>query len=115
MLIDKSIRDPAFDSLREAAEKEDYERGFEIAHALEGGAANLALTPLFIPLGEITELFRNKTKADYGPLVETIIAKRDELLALSKWRTLFSVIQNNPSKNTENQKTPPAGACHFVI
>ena len=84
MLIDKSIRDPAFDSLREAAEKEDYERGFEIAHALKGVAANLALTPLFIPLGEITELFRNKTKADYGPLVETIIAKRDELLALSK-------------------------------
>ncbi len=84
MLIDKSIRDPAFDKLSEAAEKEDYERGFEIAHALKGVAANLALTPISVPLGEITELFRNKVKADYGAYVRTIIAKRDELLALSK-------------------------------
>lgn len=82
-LVEKAIRDPAFDSLREIPEAGDLERGFEIAHALNGVTANLSLTPLFIPISEITELLRNRTEADYRPTVESIIAKRDELLALS--------------------------------
>ncbi len=82
-LVEKAIRDPAFDNLREAAEKGDFERGFEIAHALKGVTANLALTPLCVPIGEITELFRHRTKTDYLSPVKTIIAKRDELIALS--------------------------------
>ena len=82
-LVEKAIRDPAFDNLREAVEKGDLERGFEIAHALKGVTANLALTPLCVPIGEITELFRHRKETDYRPLIETIIAKRDELIALS--------------------------------
>ncbi len=82
-LTEKAIRDEGFDRLREAAEKGDLERGFEIAHALKGVAANLALTPLFTPLSEITELLRSRTQTDYRPYVEAIIAKRDELIALS--------------------------------
>ena len=82
-LVDKAIRDPSFDSLREAAEKEDLERGFELAHALKGVCANLALTPLSVPISEMTELFRNRTKTDYRPFAEAIIAKRDELISLS--------------------------------
>ena len=82
-LVEKAILDPAFDSLREIPETGDLERGFEIAHALKGVTANLSLTPLFIPISEITELIRNRTETDYRPAVESIIAKRDELLALS--------------------------------
>lgn len=82
-LVEKAIRDPAFDNLRGIAEKGDLERGFEIAHALKGVTANLALTPLFIPISEVTELFRNRTETDYRPSVERIMAKRDELIALS--------------------------------
>ena len=82
-LVEKAIRDPAFDNLREAAEQGDLERGFEIAHALKGVTANLALTPIFVPISEITELFRHRTKTDYLPIIGTIIAKRDELIALS--------------------------------
>jgi hypothetical protein len=82
-LVEKAIRDPAFDSLREIPETGDLERGFEIAHALKGVTANLSLTPLFIPISEITELLRNRKETDYRPAVESIIAKRDELLALS--------------------------------
>ena len=80
-LTDKAIRDPAFDELREVAEKGDLDRGFELAHALKGVTANLALTPLSVPIGEITELFRNKTDTDYRPLVSAILQKRDELLS----------------------------------
>lgn len=82
-LVEKAIRDPAFDGLKEAAEKGDVERGFELAHALKGVTANLALTPLFTPISEITELFRNRTDTDYRPFVDAMIAKRDELMRLS--------------------------------
>lgn len=82
-LVEKAIHDPAFGNLREAAEKGNFERGFEIAHALKGVTANLSLTPLFIPISKITELFRHRTETDYRPFVEAIIAKRDELIALS--------------------------------
>jgi len=81
-LVDKAIHDPSFDTLREVSEKGDLEKGFEIAHALKGVTANLALTPLFSLICEITELFRNRKKVDYRPYVDAIIAKRDELLAL---------------------------------
>jgi hypothetical protein len=81
-LVDKAIHDPSFDTLREVAEKGDLEKGFEIAHALKGVTANLALTPLYTLICEITELFRNRKKVDYRPYVDSIIAKRDELLAL---------------------------------
>ena len=82
-LVEKAVRDSAFDNLREAAEKGDFERGFEIAHALKGVSANLALTPICVPISEITELFRHRTETDYRPYIKAIIAKRDELIALS--------------------------------
>ena len=81
-LVEKAIRDPAFDELRDAAESGDLDRGFALAHALKGVTANLALTPLSVPIGEITELFRARTETDYRPLVAAVIAKRDELLSL---------------------------------
>ena len=82
-LVDKAIRDPSFDALREAAEKGDLDRGFELAHALKGVTSNLALTPLFVPISEITELFRNRMEIDYLSSVEAILSKRDELISLS--------------------------------
>lgn len=81
-LVDKAIHDPSFDSLREIPETGDLKRGFELAHALKGVTANLALTPLFDPINEITELFRSRTETDYRPYIEAILSKRDELIAL---------------------------------
>ncbi|MBQ2468481.1 MAG: hypothetical protein II503_02240 [Clostridia bacterium] len=78
-LAEKAIADPGFEKLMEAAEKGDLEQGFAISHALKGVTANLALTPLYDPLCEITELFRNKADADYVSLVSAVLAKRGEL------------------------------------
>ncbi|MBP5610378.1 MAG: Hpt domain-containing protein [Clostridia bacterium] len=78
-LVERAIADPGFEKLMEAAEKGDLEQGFALSHALKGVTANLALTPLYVPLCEITELFRNKTQTDYVPLVAAILEKRDEL------------------------------------
>ena len=71
-LVDKAIRDPAFDELREVAEKGDLARGFELSHALKGVTAKLSLTPVETPVQEITELLRNRTETDYGPYLERI-------------------------------------------
>ena len=79
-LVDKALQDPSFDRLKEAVAAGDLEKGFEAAHALKGVMANLALTPILTPVQEITELLRNRTQADYTPLLAEIDARRSELL-----------------------------------
>lgn len=64
--------DPHFQSLYDAIEAGDLATAFEAAHALKGSTGNLALTPIFVPVSEITELLRARTKADYAPLIEAI-------------------------------------------
>ena len=81
-LVDKAICDPSFDKLREIYETGDLEKGFATAHALKGVTANLALTPLYSQISDITELLRSRTETDYRPYVESILAKRDELVSL---------------------------------
>ena len=82
MLVNKSMQDQNFARLREAVEAGDLTGGFEAAHALKGVMANLALTPLCDPIGEITELLRARTQTDYSALLDQIDQKRGELLAL---------------------------------
>ena len=74
--------DANFEELKKAIEARDLERGFECAHALKGMLGNLALTPLYEPVNTITEALRAREERDYGPLIEEIQQKHDELLAL---------------------------------
>ena len=64
--------DAHFQSLYDAIEAGDLTTAFEAAHALKGSTGNLALTPIFTPISEITELLRARTKTDYTPLIEAI-------------------------------------------
>lgn len=64
--------DAHFRSLYDALEAGDLTAAFEAAHALKGSAGNLALTPIFAPVSELTELLRARTDTDYTPLVEAI-------------------------------------------
>ncbi|MBR6229345.1 MAG: Hpt domain-containing protein [Eubacterium sp.] len=72
----------SFDMLQEALDAGDLKAGFEAAHALKGVLTNLALTALSEPATEITENLRAGTEMDYGPLMEKLMAKRDELKSL---------------------------------
>ncbi len=81
-LVDKAVRDPAFDRLKDALEAGDLNTGFELAHALKGMTTNLSLTPIAGPVVEMTELLRSRTQTDYGPLMGEILKKRDELLGM---------------------------------
>jgi len=69
----KMLSDDAnFQKLYDSVEAGDLTAAFEAAHALKGSAGNLALTPIFAPASEITELLRSRTETDYAPLVEAI-------------------------------------------
>ncbi len=81
-LVQKSMQDPSFERLAEAVAAGDLDKGFDMAHALKGVMANLALTPILKPVQEITELLRSKAAADYEPLVREILARRDSLVKL---------------------------------
>ena len=65
-------KDPNFPKLFEAMEAGNLSTAFEAAHALKGASGNLAITPLYQPLCQLTDLLRTQTKTDYAPLTETV-------------------------------------------
>ncbi len=78
-MVTKAVQDSIFDNLTYALNAKDYDLAFEVAHALKGVLANLALTPLCDPVSEVVELLRNKTDTDYSPYLEKISAAKAEL------------------------------------
>ena len=83
-LVEKSLGDNAFDKLNESLDANDLDAAFEAAHSLKGVMGNLALTPIYDPMVEITELLRNRTEMDYSALRNQINEKKDELTELCK-------------------------------
>ena len=73
-----------FNKLKESLDAKDLDSAFENAHALKRVTGNLALTPLYDPLVEITELLRSREDIDYSDLISNIIQKRDELENICK-------------------------------
>lgn len=83
-MISMAVANDYFDTLGPALEKNDLDSAFEAAHALKGVIGNLALSPIYEPLAEMTELLRAKKEADYISMYRPIKEIRDQLLALSK-------------------------------
>ena len=83
-LIGKAVADPGFEKLKDAIAAGDMDKAFELAHALKGVTGNLALTPLFEPVSEMTELLRTHADADYGTMVDTLLERRQVLVELCK-------------------------------
>ena len=81
-LVNMGLDDANFGKLEEAVRNGDRKAAFEAAHALKGVMGNLALTPLYESVSEITELLRAEKDADYPALTDEIMKKRGELLAL---------------------------------
>ena len=81
-LVESLKGETGFDRLRDALAADDLDAAFDAAHALKGVLANLALTPLYEPINEITELLRARTQMDYTPLLDQILAEWDRFLAL---------------------------------
>ncbi len=73
-LIGMAAQDTGMNRLRDALD----------AHDLDAAMGNLALTPLYAPVSEMTELLRTRADADYAPLMAEAMARFDELRALSE-------------------------------
>ena len=81
-LIGKVIDDKNFQMLEDAVASKDLDKAFDAAHSLKGVLGNLALTPVYQPVYEITELLRERKDMDYSEYLKTISEKRKELAAL---------------------------------
>ncbi len=71
-----------FDKLASSIEARDLDAAFDAAHALKGVTGNLALTPLYQAIFDITEFLRARTDTDYSELIKSITELRDQLAAL---------------------------------
>jgi HPt (histidine-containing phosphotransfer) domain-containing protein len=81
-LIGKVIDDKNFQALEDAVAAKNLDAAFDAAHSLKGVLGNLALTPIYQPVYEITELLRERKDIDYSDYLKTISEKRSELAAL---------------------------------
>lgn len=72
-----------FEKLGAALEGGNLDDAFEAAHALKGVLGNLALTPIYTPLAEMTELLRAKKSEDYISMYQPILELRNKFLALA--------------------------------
>lgn len=81
-LICRVVDDKNFQALEDAVAAKDLDAAFDAAHSLKGVLGNLALTPIYEPVYEITELLRERKDIDYSEYLKTISEKRSELSAL---------------------------------
>ena len=70
MLVGKAISDTKLYQLEQQINDKVFSAAFETAHALKGVYANLSLTPLTLPVSEMTELLRSASDTDYSALIE---------------------------------------------
>lgn len=81
-MLKMGLASDQFDKLGTALEEGKLDDAFEAAHALKGVLGNLALTPVYNPLAEMTELLRAGKDADYVEMYKPILELRNKLLAM---------------------------------
>ena len=82
-MVNMGLDDANFDRLQRAVAAGDAREAFEAAHTLKGIAGNLALTPLYTPVCELTELLRGKDEiGDVAALMDEITAQLNKARAL---------------------------------
>ena len=81
-MISMGLADERFETLGTALAEKNLDAAFEMAHALKGVLGNLALTPIYQPVSEMTELLRQKADADYMAMYQEMKTQRDKLLSM---------------------------------
>ena len=72
-LVRMELNDPNFEKLAVALKNKNMQEAFEAAHALKGAIGNLALTPIYDPVCELTEKLRSAAEPiDTGDLLQAI-------------------------------------------
>ena len=82
-MIELGLSDERFDQLGPVLDSGNLEESFEVVHALKGVIGNLALTPLYDTICEITEHLRANENIDYKPLYTKLIEQRNTIRNLN--------------------------------
>lgn len=83
-LVTKALMKDDFDKLKTAIEAGDLDSAFSAAHNLKGSMGNLAITPIYMPVAEMTELLRSRTQTDYTLYLDTVMQQKEVLASLLK-------------------------------
>ena len=81
-MLKMGLANDQFEKLESALAANNFEEAFEAAHALKGVLGNLALTPIYKPLAEMTEMLRAKKDADYVEMYKPVLDLRNQLLEM---------------------------------
>ena len=81
-MIELGISDERFEQLGKDLEANNLDDAFETVHALKGVIGNLALTPLYDTICEVTEHLRRREDIDYQPLYDKLIEQRNYIKEL---------------------------------
>ena len=81
-MIELGISDERFEALGKKLSDQNLDEAFESVHALKGVIGNLALTPLYETICEITEHLRKKDEIDYMPLYDKLIEQRKQIIEM---------------------------------
>ena len=81
-MLKMGLNNDQFEKLQSALAANNIDEAFEAAHALKGVLGNLALTPIYKPLAEMTEMLRAKKSADYVEMYQPILELRNQLAEL---------------------------------
>jgi HPt (histidine-containing phosphotransfer) domain-containing protein len=79
-MIELGLSNDRFEALGKALEEGNLDDAFEDAHAIKGVVGNLALTPLYETVSEITENLRAKVQTDYEVIYKKILSQREAFL-----------------------------------
>ena len=77
-LVGMGLGDAKFEELGTAVKAGNLDKAFELCHALKGVIGNLALTPLYEALSDLTEKLRAREEADYQAMYSNIIEIRSK-------------------------------------
>ena len=77
-LVNMGLGDTKFEELGAAVNAGDLSKAFELCHALKGVIGNLAITPLYEVLSDMTEKLRGREQADYISIYSEIINIRSK-------------------------------------
>ena len=77
-LVNMGLSDKKFEELGTAITQNDLTQAFELCHALKGVIGNLALTPLFDALSQMTEKLRARENTNYSKMYSDILEIRSK-------------------------------------
>ena len=81
-LVKSVIPDTRLEELEGYIAAKDFDKAFEVAHALKGMYGNISITPVYKPVCEITELLRERKDVDYSDLLADAKAQKARLVDL---------------------------------